>query len=50
LESGGRASQTHHTRVADLTCRGRDIANQLASLYKSSGSESDRAPILEAAA
>ena len=38
-----------YTRVADLTRRGRDIANQLISLYNSAGSERDRELILEAA-
>lgn len=37
------------TRVADLTRRGRAIANQLLALYNSSRSERDRELILEAA-
>jgi hypothetical protein len=37
------------TRVADLTSRGRAIANQLVDLYNSARSERDRELILEAA-
>ena len=44
-----RPPLTLRTRVADLTRRGRDIANQLISLYNSAGSERDRELILEAA-
>jgi hypothetical protein len=43
------AAQTLTTRVADLTRRGRDIANQFLSLYNSSHSERERELILEAA-
>src|ERR1039457_6781902 len=41
--------QTLNTRVADLTRRGRKIANQFHSLYNSAGSERDRETVLEAA-
>ena len=41
--------ETLRTRVADLTRRGRDIANQLVALYNSCHSERDRELILEAA-
>ena len=44
-----RPPQTFHARVADLTRRGRDIANQLVSLYNSSRSERDREIVVEAA-
>ncbi|MCX6626282.1 MAG: hypothetical protein NTW28_01445 [Candidatus Solibacter sp.] len=44
-----RPPQTLADRVADLTRRGRDIANQLISLYNSSRSQRDRELILEAA-
>jgi hypothetical protein len=40
---------TLRTRVADLTSRGRAIANQLVDLYNSARSERDRELILEAA-
>jgi hypothetical protein len=42
-------SETLHTRVAELTRRGRIIANQLVSLYNSARSPSDREFILESA-
>ena len=43
------APETFRTRVADLTRRGRDIANQLLDLYNSCHSERDRELILESA-
>ena len=42
--------ETLRTRVAHLTRRSRDIANQLVALYNSSHSEGDRELVLEAAA
>src|ERR1019366_8452069 len=44
-----RPPQNLNTRVADLTRRGRDIVNQLVSLYNSSCSGRDRELILAAA-
>ena len=41
--------ETLRTRIADLTRRGSDIANQLVALYNSSHSQRDRELILEAA-
>jgi len=43
-------SETFRARVADLTLRGRAIANQLVALYNSSNSGRDRELVLEAAA
>jgi hypothetical protein len=43
-----RLPETLRTRLARLTRRGRDIANQLVALYNSSPSERDRELILEA--
>ncbi len=45
-----RARPTLHTRVTELTRRGRIIANQLVSLYNSARSPDDREFILESAA
>jgi hypothetical protein len=42
-------SKTIHDRLADLTRRGRTIANQLVSLYNSCHSQRDREHILESA-
>ena len=44
-----RSPETLRTRLADLTCRGRAIANQFAALYNSAHSGRDRELILEAA-
>ena len=41
--------QTLNTRVANLTRRGRKIANQFLALYNSAGSDRDRETVLEAA-
>ena len=41
--------ETVRTRIAELTRRGREIANQFAALYNSSRSERDREFILESA-
>jgi hypothetical protein len=41
--------ETLRARVADLTRRGRDIANQIVALYNSAHSGRDRELILEAA-
>ena len=42
-------SETLHTRVAELTRRGRIIANQLVTLYNSAHSPKDREFVLESA-
>ena len=44
-----RPPETMHTRIANLTVRGRTIANQLVALYNSSSSARDRELILESA-
>ena len=43
------ARETFHTRLANLTARGRDIANRLVALYSSAASAHDRDLVLEAA-